>query len=152
MNSFQWAPDLISFTADPAKDVASTSYELIKLFSNTRTTDTLPTTTDGGYNPVYWVAGVNNDTRSHIFKAAVYNSTVNFNLTQVPISLTFDGVSAGVSGELTVLTAPDPASYNNIGTDVVKSTVTEVTAGVNGTFSFDLPDLSIALFEVKATY
>ena len=55
-------------------------------------TQTLPTTSDSNIGPLYWVAGSNEKTKSHIFKAAVYNSTKG---EDVPVSLSFEGVEAG---------------------------------------------------------
>lgn len=152
LDSYEWGPDLISYTADPSQDVKSTSYHLVELYSGTRITDTLPTTsTDGGLGPVYWVAGKNDDTGSYIMKAAVYNSTQATNSSApVSVSVTFDGVSEGTSGTLTVLTAPGPYTNNDIGVDVVTTTTTTIKAGSGGTFKLSMPDLSIAVLEVKA--
>lgn len=148
LNSYEWGPDLISYSAEPSQDVKSTSYHMIQLLSSTRIAQTLPApASDGDFGPVYWVAGVNGS--SHIFKAAVYNSTSasNGNGT-VPVSVSFDGVSAGASGKLTLLTAPDPYSYNDIGIDTIKTTTTTVSASGNGTFMLNMPDYSVAVLEV----
>ncbi|KAF2103488.1 putative vacuolar segregation protein [Rhizodiscina lignyota] len=148
LNSYEWGPDLISYTADPAQDVKSTSYHMIQLLSSHRIAETLPATSDSGYGPVYWVAGKNDD--SHIFKGAVYNSTEAYNSSApVPVSVSFSGVSAGASGALTVLTAPAPYTHNDIGVNVVKTTTTHVSAGKDGAFSFHLPDYSVAVLEVR---
>lgn len=154
LDSYEWGPDLISYTADPSQDVKSTSYYLVELFSGTRMTDVLPApATDSGLGPVYWVAGKNSETGSYIMKAAVYNSTQLTNSSApVSASVTFDGVSEGTSGTLTVLTAPGPYTNNDIGVDVVTTTTTTVQAGSGGTFDLSLPDLSIALLEVKGEY
>lgn len=42
LNSYEWSPDLISYTADPAQTVLSTSYEVLKLFGTNAFTSTLP--------------------------------------------------------------------------------------------------------------
>ncbi len=139
LNSYEWAPDMISFTADPAQDVHSTSYHMVQLFSGTRFTEILPITSTTNFGPVYWVAGQNTATGSHILKVAVYNSTGT-----VPITVSFGGVLPGVQAILTVLTAPNGTSYAQIGSDPVITTVTTLTAGAQG-FSFDMPDLSIAV-------
>lgn len=110
-------------------------------------TATLPASADFG--PLYYVAGLNNKTQAHVFKAAVYNST---NGADFPVSLTFDGVAAGTTAELTVLTGPeDPYGVNDpfSSVNVVKTTKTTVTSNKNGTFSFSLPNLSIAVLETK---
>jgi alpha-L-arabinofuranosidase len=149
LNSYEWAPDLISFSADPALDVESTSFHLIELFSGTRMTETLPTTADQALGPVYWVAGQNEDTGNHIFKACVYNSTQISKSSTVPIKLTFKDVDPGTPATLTVLTAPDGYSHNEPGVEVVKTQKSTIRAGSNGAFSFTLPDLSIAVLETR---
>ena len=85
---------------------------------------------------------------SHIFKAAVYNSTAD-----VPVSVNFEGVRPGTTAQLTVLTGPaNPYGYNDpfTGVNVVKTTKQAVTAGANGAFSFKLPNLSVAVLETAA--
>lgn len=115
---------------------------MIQLLSNTRMTETLPTS-GGDFGPAYWVAGINSETGSHILKTAVYNST-----SDVPISVSFEGCAAGATANLTVLTAPDGYSYNDIGSDVVEKSTTTITASAAGVFSFSLPNLSVSVLEV----
>ena len=94
------------------------------------------------------MAGRSDKTRSHIFKAAVYNSTAD-----VPVSVTFEGVKAGTAAQLTVLTGPaDPYGYNDPWTrvNVVKTAKRSVTAGANGAFSFTLPPLSVAVLDTAS--
>ncbi|KAG9560142.1 glycoside hydrolase, partial [Aureobasidium melanogenum] len=149
LNSYQWTPDMISFTADPTKDVLSTSWHMIQLMANHIVTETLPTT-GGNFGPAYYVAGYNNQTGSHMLKTAVYNAT-----SDVPVSVSFKGVSAGATATLTVLTAPSHNSYNAPGkAEVVTSTNTTITASADGTFKFELPNLSVSVLEVqgRATY
>jgi alpha-N-arabinofuranosidase len=152
LNSYEWAPDLISFTSDPSQDVKSTSYHLVQLYSGTRISETLPApAVDGGFGPLYWVAG-KGASGSYILKTAVYNSTQLTNSSApYPANVQFDGVGAGATGTLTMLTAPSPDSYNDIGSDIVETTTTQVTANSNGTFALQLPDYSIAVFEVQAS-
>lgn len=145
LNSYQWAPDLISYAADPAQTVLSTSYEVLKLFGNSAFTATLPAASTDDFGPAYWVAGEDNATSTYYVKAAVYNSTED-----VPFSVTFDGISAGASATLTVLTAPDGYSYNNIGSEVLSTTTSTLTADSDGAFSFSLPSLSVALLAAAA--
>jgi len=142
LNSYQWAPDLISYTADPGQDVRSTSHHMIALLSGTRITETLPA--PGNFDPAYWVAGTT-ASGSSVLKAAIYNSTGD-----VPVSVTFEGVSAGTTASLKVLTAPDPYSYNEVGSDVVETKTTQLTAGSDGTFVFSLPNLSVAVLETSS--
>ena len=144
LNSYQWSPDLISYTADPKEDVLSTSYHMIQLFSSHRIANTLPIDSPT-FGPAYYVAGYSNSTDSYILKLAVYNATETLNAT-----VTFEGIDEGATGTLTLLTAPDPESYSSIGSDVVVKTESSVTAGSGGVFEFELPDLSISLLEVMA--
>ncbi|KAF2182180.1 glycoside hydrolase family 51 protein [Zopfia rhizophila CBS 207.26] len=144
LNSYQWAPDLISYSADTAANVLSTSYHMIQLFSEYRITETLPVE-NAEFDPAFYVVGRNNETGSYIVKAAVYNSTE-----LVPMSVTFEGVTEGAQGTLTVLTAEDALSYSNVGKEAVTTTTTSVIAGSGGVFEFELPDLSISVLEVKA--
>lgn len=144
LNSYEWSPDLISFTADQSQTVLSTSYEVLKLFGNNVFTSTLPAVTSDDFGPAYWVAGVDNTTSTYYLKAAVYNATDD-----VDFTVAFSGLSGG-SATLTVLTAPDGYSYNGIGTEVVTTTVTTLTASGNGTFSFSLPELSVAVLAATA--
>lgn len=104
-------------------------------------TNTLPSTSSDDFGPLYYATGLNSKTNSHIFKAAVYNST-----SDVPVSLTFEGVGRGTKADLTILTAPDPFSVNEVGgTNIVNSKTTQIKAGKKGEFSFKLPNLSIAV-------
>ncbi|THX39380.1 putative vacuolar segregation protein [Aureobasidium pullulans] len=143
LNSFQWVPDMISFTADTTKDVLSTSWHMLQLLGNHLITETLPTT-GGNFGPAYYVAGYNNQTGSHMLKTAIYNATAD-----VPVSVSFKGVSAGATATLSILTAPSGDSYNNVGTQVVKSTNTTIKASAGGVFKFSLPNLSISVLEVQ---
>lgn len=144
LNSYQWSPDLISFTADQSQTVLSTSYLVQQLFGQTAFTSTLPiTATEGDFGPAYWVAGEDNATSTYYLKAATYNSTED-----VPFSVSFDG--AGAEATLTVLTAPDGYSFNDIGSNVVVSTETTLTADADGAFSFSLPNLSVAVLAAPA--
>jgi alpha-N-arabinofuranosidase len=134
---------MISFTADPTKDVLSTSWHMLQLMANNIVTETLPTT-GGDFGPAYWVAGYNNQTGSHMLKTAVYNATAD-----VPVSVSFKGVPAGSVATLSVLTAPSGDSYNKPGgSQVVQSTNTTIRASAGGVFKFSLPDLSVSVLEV----
>jgi len=131
---------MIYFTADPSQTILSTSYHMISLFSSIRLTSVLPVTTNAQTGPLYWVAGQNNITGSHIAKFAVYNSTGS-----VPVSIGFEAVNPGTKANLTVLTAADGYSYNWLDEpNVVITTVTELVAGPWG-FEFELPNLSVAV-------
>lgn len=104
-------------------------------------TNTLPATSNSTFGPLYYATGLNNKSNSHIFKAAVYNSTAD-----VPVSLTFEGVGRGTTADLTILTAPSDVSMNEVGgANIVQSKTTKIKAGKQGVFSFNLPNLSVAV-------
>ncbi|KAI1173599.1 alpha-N-arabinofuranosidase A [Nemania sp. FL0916] len=147
MNRWQWAITILQFAADTAMTTRSTSWYAWELLAAHPITETLPANAPIG--PLYSVAGRNEETKGHIFKAAVYNST---NGADVPISLTFADVAAGTTAELTVLTGPkDPYAVNDpfIGVNRVKTTTTTVRSNKSGTFSFSLPNLSVAVLDTK---
>lgn len=118
---------------------------MLRLFGNNVFTSTLPAdeTSGAAFGPAYWVAGVDNATSTFYLKAAVYNSTAD-----VDFDVSFEGLSSG-SATLTVLTAPDGYSHNDIGSEVV-TTTTSTVAAVDGVFSFSLPELSVAVLAAKA--
>jgi alpha-N-arabinofuranosidase len=108
-------------------------------------TRTLSASADFG--PLYYVAGMNEKTQGHIFKAAVYNSTKG---ADVPVRLTFEGVVPGTTAELTVLTGPEnPYGVNDphTGINVVKTSKTTIKSDKKGTFAFSLPNLSVAVLD-----
>ena len=164
MNSWSWSPDLLQFTADPGDTVRSTSWHVIQvcfiisitsfkvihrlklpflsqLFASYEITHTLPQTESFG--PRYYVSGLNQNTGTHIFKAAVYNSTGDY-----PVSVTFDGVEKGTSATLTYLVANDPYAYNAAGQpEVVQTKNSQIIASEDGEFAFTLPNLSVAVLE-----
>lgn len=151
LNYFTWSPDLITFTADPAETVLSTSYHVVKLFSSYVITKTLPAPSSAGFGPAYWVAGEGERSGSYVFKAAIYNSTMD-----VPVSLSFDGLKGGTKASLTVLTqkedagAPNGLAQNVFGgPDVVQTTVKAVEVNSDGIFAFSLPNLSVAVLATE---
>ncbi|TVY25586.1 Alpha-L-arabinofuranosidase A [Lachnellula hyalina] len=143
LNSYEWTPNLIAFTADPSQTIKSTSHHVIELLSNNRYNATVPVTTDSDYGPAYWVAGVS-EPGHYTFKAAIYNST-----STVPFSISFEGLSEGVKGTLSVLNAPDGLSSNTLEngvvSDVVRKTVTTLAAGSGGVFQFELDNYDVAV-------
>ncbi|KAI4870152.1 glycoside hydrolase family 51 protein [Hypoxylon rubiginosum] len=145
MNRWQWAITMIQFTADTV--TRSTSWYMWELMAAHTMTETLPATSQ--FDPLYYVAGRNNQTGGHIFKAAVYNSTDGVD---VPVKLAFEGVAPGTSGELTILTGPeDPYGSNDpyTGVNVVKTSKTTIRSDKSGNFQFNLPDLSVAILDTS---
>ena len=120
-----------------------------KLFAGHLISQTLPSTAD--FNPLYYVVGKNEDSGAFIFKGAVYNSTDG---ADVPVSLSFPGVVAGTSAELTVLTGPeDPYGFNDpfTGINVVRTVREKIVADKDGIFKFELPNLSAAVLDTSPT-
>ncbi|KAI9641607.1 hypothetical protein NHQ30_009460 [Ciborinia camelliae] len=153
INSFQWTPDLITFSADPSKTVLSCSWHQLQLLSNNRYKFTVPFTstitnsdknTTSQFNPAFYVIGINSP-GSYTFKAAIYNTTE-----PIPFSIDFEGVDKGAMGTLTVLNAPglDGGNSANVyeGEDVVVKIVKNVIAGEGGKFEFELKEYDIAVF------
>lgn len=143
LNSYQWRPNLINFAADPNETVLSTSYYLIRLFAQNQFNATLPTSADEKYGPAYWAAG---ETKEHlIFKAVVYESDG-----EVPVTVTFPGVTDGIEANLTVLTAENEVSYNHPGkVDVVEEHNDILEALDDSAFQFSLPNLPTDVLVVE---
>ncbi|KAI9705205.1 MAG: hypothetical protein M1820_005352 [Bogoriella megaspora] len=140
LNSYAWVPDLISFTADPADTVLSTSHLSLQLLGRDTIAEVLPATAD--FNPLYYVTGTDTD-GSYIVKAAVYNSTGDF-----PVTVAFDGLAEGTTANLTYLTASGVEAYNDVGApEVVNKTSVILTADDESRFTFSLPNLSIAVLK-----
>ncbi|KAI1269973.1 glycoside hydrolase family 51 protein [Xylariaceae sp. FL1019] len=148
MNRWEWSITMIQFAADPKLTTRSTSWYVWELMAAHPITETLPATEDFG--PLYYVAGKNEQTGGHLFKAAVYNST---NSAPVPVQLTFEDVAPFSAAELTVLTGPeDPYGFNDPFANeinVVKTVKSTVRADKFGTFSLSLPNLSVAVLDTK---
>jgi alpha-N-arabinofuranosidase len=98
-------------------------------------------TSDSGFGPAFYVAGVNSGTSQYTFKAAIYNTTA-----PIPFNIDFEGLHKGAKATLTVLNALSGLSSNAIGgQNVVKQTVTKLTAQKGGVFSFELNEYDIAV-------
>ncbi|KAI0156540.1 glycoside hydrolase family 51 protein [Xylariaceae sp. FL1272] len=150
MNRWQWSITMIQFAADPKLTTRSTSWYVWELMAAHPITDTLPATSE--FDPLYYVAGKNEQTGGYIFKAAVYNST---NSAPVPVQLTFEDVAPFSAAELTVLTGPkNPYGFNDPFANeinVVKTVKSTVIADKFGSFSFSLPNLSVAVLDTKSS-
>ncbi|KAF7716533.1 Non-reducing end alpha-L-arabinofuranosidase [Penicillium ucsense] len=145
LDSYEWSPTMISFNSNPDQTSKSTSWHLYKLFNDHHMTNTLPSTSDSDFGPLYYATGMNNKTNSYIFKAAVYNSTE-----EIPISLSFEGVGRGAMADLTILTAPNEVAMNGVdGANIVQTQTKKIKAGKQGVFEFKMPSLSVAVLETK---
>ncbi|EKJ69705.1 hypothetical protein FPSE_10119 [Fusarium pseudograminearum CS3096] len=145
-NRWQWAITMVQFAADAAMTTRSTSWYVWELFAGHPMTHTLPV--KGDLDPLFYVAGKNEDKGTLIWKGAAYNTTKH---ADVPVSLSFEGVKAGTQAELTLLTNKEdtPFAFNDPhkGNNVVKSTKTTLKADKKGAFKFTMPELSVAVLE-----
>lgn len=146
MNRWQWAVTIVQFAADTALTTRSTSWYLWELFAAHPMSHTLPASSD--FDPVWYVAGKNEDKGSFIWKGACYNTTDH---EDVPVSVKFEGVKKGTKASVTLLTnkAGDPEAHNDPFTqiNVVDSKTFTVTADKEGAFKFRMPELSIAVLD-----
>ncbi|KAF2265364.1 glycoside hydrolase [Lojkania enalia] len=152
-NRFQWPITLIQFTADPKMTTRAVTWFCWSLFAHHPISHTLPTTSNSSYNPLYWTAGKDQARNGAlVWKGAVYNSTDS---SPIPVSIEFQGIKPGTKASLTMLTnsVGDPYAYNDpfTGLNIVNTTIIEVIAGMNGTFEFSLPELSVAVLDTDAS-
>ncbi|KAF2186633.1 glycoside hydrolase family 51 protein [Zopfia rhizophila CBS 207.26] len=149
MNRWQWSACMIEFEADVKKTTLSTSYHVFKLISTNPITRNLPTTPGTNTSSLFFVAGRSEDGKG-VFKIANYNTTDH---EPVPVSLRFEGLEKGAKAELTLLTSSDgPFGYNDPakGNNVVVMTTKTLSLSGNGTFEFEMPELSVAVLETGA--
>jgi alpha-N-arabinofuranosidase len=93
------------------------------------------------------VAGTNGPSK-YVFKTAIYNSTEN-----VGFNVTFEGITAGTRGNLTVLSAPSGLSSNVLSAEdgtgvsvyVTEKRMQELTAAEGGVFGFELANYEVAV-------
>lgn len=154
MNRWQWAVTIVQFAADPALTTRSTSWYVWELFAAHPMSHTLPAA--GDLDPVFYVAGKNEDKGSFIWKGAAYNTTDG---SDVPVSVAFGGVEPGTKASFTLLTNEDgdPFAYNDphTGVNIVNRNTTVIEANDDGIFEFTLPNLSVAVldtdYEIEAS-
>ncbi|KAI6817140.1 glycoside hydrolase [Hortaea werneckii] len=148
LNWYNWTPDMIAFDADPSHTVLSASYWQQWLFAHYRGHETLPVTnTEGDFNPLFWVATIDNE------KNAVYVKVINTLNTSVPLTVNMPQKYQSING--TILTGADLNSYNYIynQTEVVPKPINFTNAPVtyssssNGTFQWDVPRYSLNVLE-----
>jgi alpha-N-arabinofuranosidase len=139
-DAIAWDVDMVGFTANTTNLVRSTSHRVLDLLSGTRFTTTRPVSTIEEVGPLYWVAGANIPTNQLVFKAAVYNSTG-----PVPVTVQFEGLSSGASANLTILTGTDPYASNGYDQPEVVITNSTMLKSTDAGFSFELPNLSVAV-------
>ncbi|KAK4498903.1 hypothetical protein PRZ48_009413 [Zasmidium cellare] len=146
LNRWQWAVTVLQFAADSALTTRSTSWYVWSLFAHHPISHTLPVTSD--YGPVYYGAGQDTTRGSLVWKGIAYNTTDH---APVPVNVKFESVRPGTKAVLTVLTnaAGDPYAYNDPFTQVniVNTTSSTLSAGRDGGFKFELPELSVAVLD-----
>ncbi|GFZ49473.1 hypothetical protein JCM24511_07593 [Saitozyma sp. JCM 24511] len=143
---FNWTPDLISFQAEHNRTVRSVSYWQEWMFGNLRGSQTLEVIDQGGLNPLFWGATIEQDTGS------VYLKVINIGNQTVPLDVSFDASYTKVNG--TILRNDDPNAFNwiNNQTAVVPQALgTNASAlpsvGSNGTFTWTVPTWSITVLQ-----
>ncbi|KAI5837654.1 Arabinosidase A [Morchella snyderi] len=145
-NSYQWTPDLISFSADPNQTTLSASYYQQKLFSHHRGTETLPIApVSGTFNPLWWAAQHDGG------RDVIYVKLVNAANSAVPLTLEFDRAITGVNG--TVLTHEVRNGFNYISNQTAISPqaleLEEVEAGASE-WVWEVPKASIVVLEFSS--
>lgn len=148
-NRWQWSITIIQFAADAKMTTKAVTWYCWSLFAHHPITQTLPTTSNSSYGPVYWGAGI--DERRNgalVWKGATYNTT---NGSSIPVSVHFQGVKPGTKANLTLLTNPsgDPFAYNDphTGVNIVKTTSSMLEADYGGKFNFVMPQLSVGVLD-----
>ena len=105
LNHINWTPDLVAYTANHDETVLSASYRLQQLFAHYRGTETLPvTTTSGDFNPLWWVATIDESSNAMYFK--VVNSGNN----SIPLTINLDVAYSSVNGTILVSSTPKDGS------------------------------------------
>lgn len=145
-NRWQWAVTLIQNDAETT--TRSVSWYVWSLFAHHPISHTLPATVESGFGPLYYVAGKDEARSAMVWKGSVYNTTDS---QPVPVSVSFEGVHPGVQAALTVLTNPggDPYAVNDpaTGINIVDTSTQILTASGDGSFTFSMPELSVAVLD-----
>ena len=99
LNYEEWTPNLVTFQADYDLTVLSASYYMEQLFASYRGAETLLTTTVAGdFNPLWWVATVEEGDSTMYFKV------INSGNSSVPLTLDLDKAWSNVNGTIIVST------------------------------------------------
>ncbi|GAB7364183.1 hypothetical protein MBLNU230_g4734t1 [Neophaeotheca triangularis] len=147
LNYFNWVPNMIAYDADPANTILSASYYQQQLFASYRGTQVLPVTnSEGDFNPMFWVATIDEPSNS------VYLKVINTLNSSVPLSVDFDCSWHNVNG--TIITASDLNAYNFINnqTEVVPAPIEidqDAVRGEAGVFQWEVPRWSINVLQFQ---
>lgn len=143
LNSIDWNPNLISFTANYNETVLSTSYLLQRLFAHYHGTETLPVTnSEGDFNPLYWSAAI--DTNSN----EVYFKVINGGNSSIPLTVNVGADYSGLNG--TILTAPALSSQNDpSGHAVMPAAIEDLPAPSGQAFEWPVPAYSVNVLQIN---
>ncbi|OZJ01748.1 hypothetical protein BZG36_05243 [Bifiguratus adelaidae] len=136
----QWNPDLIGFNT---KQVWGTpSYHVMQMWSTHRSDTILRVdASNGGFNPLYWVAGQKNATKEIFVKVANYGNatqTVSFNVRGAKVT---KGVATTLTGNPTAINSAQ--APNNV-------IPTNSTFNIRGDrFKFTFPALSASVLALS---
>jgi len=142
LNWINWDPDLVAYTANYDETVLSVSYYNQKLLAHYRGTETLPVTTVGGdFNPLWWVATIDDG------KNEMYFKVVNTGNSSIPLTLNLDSSYSSVNG--TILTSAQLTDYNYLGnqTAVVPAPISDLPSTSGATFTWNVPDHSVNVLQ-----
>lgn len=142
LNSIDWDPDLVSFTADYNQTVLSTSYYLQQLFAHYHGTETLPVTnTEGDFNPLWWSASIDSDVNE------VYFKVINSGNSSIPLTINLGATYSGVNG--TILTAPTLDAQNDPSGDaVVPRAIDDLPAAEGESIEWSVPPFSVNVLQI----
>ncbi|KAF3919661.1 hypothetical protein ABW20_dc0105378 [Dactylellina cionopaga] len=141
LNSYQWVPDMISYTADPADTTLSISYYLQKLFAQNVGDTTVPVETTENFRPLFWSATYSKKHREYYVKMANYNGT------STDITVDIPALRGGKATFIT-LSAPSGHSYNSPRNVTSKWTMTEVPKSSDG-WTVKLDNLMIGVLKIE---
>ncbi|KAF9456916.1 glycoside hydrolase [Collybia nuda] len=136
VNSTQWTPNLVSFTA--SKVIKSTSYYIQQMFSLYKGNQYLPSTTNQASTPVQWSV-TRDSTNNNVINTATSSNTVVF-------TLPFGTINSAGTG--TVLSGNSGASNTPTNPNAVVPRSITFTAGK--TITYNAPALSASVLIVNA--
>ncbi|KAJ2903927.1 Alpha-L-arabinofuranosidase A [Zalerion maritima] len=157
MDRWQWAITILQFAADTAMTTKSTSWYIWEIMAAHPITTVLPATDE--FDPLFYVAGKDDDRDAYVWKGSLYNITntanaIYTNITgaaHMDISIKFDGVRSGTKASFTLLTNPsgDPFAFNDpyTGINIVNTKTSVIKANHKGEFEFAMPELSVAVLD-----
>jgi alpha-L-arabinofuranosidase len=147
IESTNWTPNMILFNSDQNQTVLSASYWQQWLFARYRGTHTLPVRNTGNFNPLFWVASIDEPT------GRVYLKVINAGAESVPLHIKLDVPASRVNG--TILTSRNINDYNFFDSKhkVVPKPIERETFGIRGNAldEWKVPRWSINILEIHTT-